>query len=118
MANVLDSHAVGHEQHPLFLKWAHRILEQLTVGTMAVGRVDGHDIGTCGDAGAGMTQRRRDIDTLMPVLPQADDWHLDTAFDGSNIGKPLTADSRCAPPNSQARDICAIVSGVRSGSPG
>lgn len=116
-ANVLDGHAVGHKQHSLFLQWAHRILERLAVGTRAIGCVDGHDIGTGSDAGASMTQRRRDIDSLVPVLPQTDDRHLDTALDGRDVGKALAADGGRTP-NSQARDICAIVSGVRSGSPG
>ena len=70
---------------------AERVLERLAIGTRAIGSVDCHDIGTGGNAGASMTQRRRDVDALVPILPQADDGDLAAALNGGDVGKPLAA---------------------------
>lgn len=115
-ANVLDGGTIRHQEHTLLVQRAEGILDRLAIGAWTIGGVDRHDIGTGSNAGASVTQRRRDVNALVPILPQADDGNLTATLNGGNVGKALAANGGGAP-SSQARDICAMVSGVRSGSP-
>ena len=45
------------------------ILDRLAIGARTIGGVDRHDIGTSSNAGAGVTQRRRDVNALVSILP-------------------------------------------------
>ena len=101
------------------------VLDGLAIGTWAISGINCHDIGTGGNAGASVAQRRRDVDALVPILPQADDGDLTAALNGGDVGKRLLfrgiqrigivydplkhLDSfisrSLAPPSSQARDI-------------
>ena len=96
MADVLDGGAVRHHEHALLLQRTHRVLKRLAVGARAIGSVDCHDVGACHHAGARMTQRGRDVDALVAFLPDADDGHLSSAFDGRDIGQALAADAASA----------------------
>ena len=94
-ADVLDGHAVGHDEGvALGPQVTHGLLEGATVRTRAIRGVDGHDVGTGVHAGNRVAQGRRDVDALVPLLPQADDGNLDAALDGSNVRKALAADGR------------------------
>ena len=70
---------------------AEGILDRLAVGTRTIGGVDRHDIGTGSNAGASVTQRRRDVNALVPILPQADNGDLTATLNGGNVGKALAA---------------------------
>ena len=70
---------------------AEGILDRLTIGARTIGGVDRHDIGTGSNAGASVTQRRRDVNALVPILPQADNRNLTAALNGGNVGKALAA---------------------------
>ena len=107
-ANVLDGGTIRHQEYTLLVQRAEGILDRLAIGARTIGGVDRHDIGTGSNAGASVTQRRRDVNALVPILPQADDGNLTATLNGGNVGKALA-------PN--GGDICAMVSGVRSGSP-
>lgn len=89
--DVLDGHAVGHEQHALLLERSHRVLEGLAIGARTIRGIDGDDVRTGRDAGARMAERRGDVNALVAVLPQADDGDLDATFDSRDIGEALAA---------------------------
>ena len=103
-ANVLDGGTIRHQEHTLLVQRAEGILDRLAIGTRTIGGVDRHDIGTRSNAGTSVTQRRRDVNALVPVLPQTDDGNLTATLNGGNVGKALAANA-AAPPSSQARDI-------------
>ena len=105
--NILDGGTVGHQEHALLVQRTEGVLDGLAIGTWAISGINCHDVGTSGNAGASMTQRRRDVDALVSIFPQADDGNLAAALNGGDVGKTLAANSGGA----------TMVSGVRSGSP-
>lgn len=102
--NILDGGTVGHQEHALLVQRTESIFDGLAIGTRTIGGVDRHDIGTRSNAGASVAQRRRDVNALVPILPQADNRNLTATLNGGNVGKALAANGG-APPSSQARDI-------------
>lgn len=67
-ANVLDGGTVGHQEHTLLVQRTEGVLDGLAIGTRTIGGIDRHDIGTRGNAGTSMAQRRRDVNALVPIL--------------------------------------------------
>ena len=104
-ANVLDGGTIRHQEHTLLVQRAEGILDRLAVGTRAIGGVDRHDIGTGSNAGASVTQRRRDVNALVPILPQADDGNLTATLNGGNVGKALAANGGGATELASARHL-------------
>lgn len=103
-ANILDGGTIRHQEHTLLVQRTEGILDRLAIGARTIGGVNRHDVGTGGNAGASVTQRRRDVNALVPILPQADDGNLTATLNGGNVGKALAANGGGAP-SSQARDI-------------
>ena len=60
-ANVLDGGTIRHQEHTLLVQRTEGVLDGLAIGTRTIGGIDRHDIGTRGNAGASVTQRRRDV---------------------------------------------------------
>ena len=81
------------------------ILDRLAIGARTIGGVDRHDIGTGSNAGASVTQRRRDVNALVPILPQADDGNLTATLNGGNVGKALAANGGGAAELASARHL-------------
>lgn len=84
---------------------AEGILDRLAIGTRTIGGVDRHDIGTRSNAGTSVTQRRRDVNALVPVLPQTDDGNLTATLNGGNVGKALAANGGGAAKLASARHL-------------
>ena len=104
-ANVLDGGAVSHQEHAFFVQRTEGVLDGLAIGARAIGGIDSHDVGTGGNAGTSMTQRRRDIDALVPILPQADDGNLAAALNGGDVCKALAANGSGATELAGARHL-------------
>lgn len=90
-ANVLDGGTIRHQEHTLLVQRAESILDRLAIGARTIGGVDRHDIGARSNAGASVTERRRDINAFVPILPQADNRNLTATLNGGNVGKALAA---------------------------
>ena len=103
--NILDSSTVGHQEHALLVQWTEGVLDGLAIGTRAISGINCHDVGTGGNAGASMTQRRRDVDALVSILPQADDGDLAAALNGGDVGKTLAANGGGAAELASARHL-------------
>lgn len=84
---------------------AEGILDGLAIGTRTIGGVDRHDIGTGSNAGASVTQRRRDVNALVSILPQADNRNLTATLNSGNVGKALTANGGGAAKLASARHL-------------
>ena len=93
-ANVLDGGTIRHQEHALLVQRTEGVLDGLAIGTWAISGINCHDVGTGGNAGASMTQRRRDVDALVPILPQADNRNLTATLNGGNVGKALGSEWR------------------------
>ena len=52
-----------------------------------------------------MTQRRRDVNALVPILPQADDGNLTATLNGGNVGKALAPNGGGAAELASARHL-------------
>ena len=52
-----------------------------------------------------MTQRRRDVNALVPILPQADDGNLTATLNGGNVGKALATNGGGAAELASARHL-------------
>ena len=89
--NILDSGAVRHQEHALLVQRTESILERLAIGARTIGGVNRHDVGTGGNASASVTQRRRDVNALVSILPQADNRYLTATLNSGNVGKALAA---------------------------
>ena len=81
------------------------IFDGLAIGTRTIGGVDRHDIGTRSNAGASVAQRRRDVNALVPILPQADNRNLTATLNGGNVGKALAANGGGAAELASARHL-------------
>ena len=81
------------------------ILDRLAIGARTIGGVDRHDIGTSSNAGAGVAQRRRDVNALVSILPQANNRNLTATLNGGNVGKTLTANGGGAAEFASARHL-------------
>ena len=81
------------------------ILDRLAIGARTIGGVDRHDIGTSSNAGAGVTQRRRDVNALVSILPQANNRNLTATLNGGNVGKALAANGGGAAEFASARHL-------------
>ena len=115
-ANVLDGGTIRHQEHTLLVQRAEGILDRLAIGARTIGGVDRHDIGTSSNAGAGVAQRRRDVNASCPSFHRPITGTSQRPLMAAMSARPWQR-MAAAPPSSQARDICAMVSGVRSGSP-
>ena len=104
-ANVLDGGTIRHQEHTLLVQRAEGILDRLAIGARTIGGVDRHDIGTGSNAGASVTQRRRDVNALVPILPQADNRNLTATLNGGNVGKALAANGGGAAKLASARHL-------------
>ena len=104
-ANVLDGGTIRHQEHTLLVQRTEGVLDGLAIGTRTIGGIDRHDIGTRGNAGASVTQRRRDVNALVPILPQADNRNLTATLNGGNVGKALTANGGGAAKLASARHL-------------
>ena len=108
--DVLDGHAVCHDKGlALGTQVADRLCEGPSVRAGTVGRIECDDVGARVHAGNGMAQRRRDVDPLMPFLPEADDGDLDPALDGSDVGESLAADGSAS---SLLAGLCHLCHGL------
>ena len=103
--NILDGGTVGHQEHALLVQRAEGVLDGLAIGTWAIGGINCHDVGTRGNAGASVAQRRRDVDALVPILPQADNRNLTATLNGGDVGKALAANGGGAAELASARHL-------------